>query len=1068
MTQAYLELVDVVDLVRKSYRARRAAEGAMLAAAIALGVLVVAVLADKFADFGHPGRTVLAFIFYVVLLGALWRCIGRPLWAHHSDDYFAALVEQRQPTLGNRLINALQLGRVESPRAPRLVDAIVSDAVLALDDVDLGSAVSSRALRRNLGALAGVVAIALLAAGPAARTSLARVLMPAADIAPYTWTQIDVTMQPDGPVLAGEPLRVNIKTRRRLPDAAAVHWQDANEREHAVMAQGSGLGVFNHTFESAWRGMAFQIRAGDASTAPIQVVVHRRPQIESMSAVLDYPPYTGLPQRIVESFDGPAHGVVGTKVRLTVQCNKALDRLEVKRAAAPGPGSKPIRVQAGADARSWHIAFDITSSTTYRITMHDSDGYEVEQPQTYTITAQRDAPPLIHLHRPGRDVERAPDDNIDLGIVADDDFGVGPVRLLARINRASDTVVVNTWSNDGPPQKRVSLDWARTMQELNLSAGSTMEYWAEVADRNDVSGPGTAQSPHYHITVLTPALAGELMNAKLEDYIRYLEALIKLQRQNRAATASLADAPALVNRQSDIRRQTMHLVDVMQQQSFPGRTIINDLTELAGGTMVQVVAHLESYRDAEGLEPRKAHANASLPLQDLIIKTLEDILVRLNRDSQVRKALRKIKKEQPAEFAKVADQFEKLAKDLQDFLTQIKELDEKYERMPKRPTDELAGEQETELNEAEHRLDRWKKWAKDTVDELAKLPANLTKNTQLTENLNTIFEEIEKKKRPKTKEIATPLEEGAKMLGTEVLEDLEIWMMDHGDDLRWVMEDPTEGIFKVPPYTLPEELQDWIGDLIEDMDEFDMDADDITGAWGGNMPQAGWDIMDGPISVFSAQGKTGNQLPNSSEMTGLSGGGRRGRSSGQMVGSESRALEGRPTPARVTNDPYQEGDIQAGKQLDPRGATGGGKKTGAGRRGLQGGTPPDFVKQNERMTEKQHVLEERMQLLARRFMQAGRPATRVNRALQLLEQAGQNVRDQRYEDAARQRKMALGELRAASIDVDSAVNLSLQQARHLPPNLRRQISAGMQQAIPEGYEDLVAQYYKRLSQAAGK
>ncbi len=86
--------------------------------------------------------------------------------------------------------------------------------------------------------------------------------------------------------------------------------------------------------------------------------------------------------------------------------------------------------------------------------------------------------------------------------------------------------------------------------------------------------------------------------------------------------------------------------------------------------------------------------------------------------------------------------------------------------------------------------------------------------------------------------------------------------------------------------------------LIEDAAEFDEEADDMTGAWGGNM-QVGWDIMDGPISSFAARGKTGNQLPNASEMSGRSGSGRRGRASGQMVGSESKALEGRPdTSAR--------------------------------------------------------------------------------------------------------------------------------------------------------------------------
>ena len=67
---------------------------------------------------------------------------------------------------------------------------------------------------------------------------------------------------------------------------------------------------------------------------------------------------------------------------------------------------------------------------------------------------------------------------------------------------------------------------------------------------------------------------------------------------------------------------------------------------------------------------------------------------------------------------------------------------------------------------------------------------------------------------------------------------------------------------------LPDALEDLIGDLLQEADEFDEEADDITSAWGDNLNQAGWGISDGPISNFSAKGKTGNDLPNSSEMTG--------------------------------------------------------------------------------------------------------------------------------------------------------------------------------------------------------
>ena len=63
---------------------------------------------------------------------------------------------------------------------------------------------------------------------------------------------------------------------------------------------------------------------------------------------------------------------------------------------------------------------------------------------------------------------------------------------------------------------------------------------------------------------------------------------------------------------------------------------------------------------------------------------------------------------------------------------------------------------------------------------------------------------------------------------------------------------------KVPEMPLPDGLEDLIGDLLQEADEFDDDADDVSSAWGDNLNQAGWGVTDGPMSMFSAKGKTGN------------------------------------------------------------------------------------------------------------------------------------------------------------------------------------------------------------------
>jgi len=1066
MTQGYLTLLDQVHLVRRMWRVRRTLEGLLLAGALVTGTAIVACLLDQAAAFGSVGRWVLAILLWASVVTSLWLRVVGPALTPHADDYFAALMEHRLPSLGNRLINALQLGRDEDPAAPRLVEAIVADGIRAADDVEPGKAIAGPALARSAVALvvAAVVAAAYFAwAGPAGQTCLMRILLPAADIPPFTWTRLAVAVEPGTRLLEGSPLTIHATTTGRLADEATLHWTDTADRRRTLRMEHAGSGKFTHTFPAVESDLTLQVRAGDAHRDGLHVAVDRRPRVEAMSVTYTYPAYTALEDRTVEDFDGHLHGLPGTKAALAIRVNKPMERL----ALAMADGRRIAASAAGTGATRWSAVVALEKSGTYRVRLHDTQGYELVSPTTFTITLQHDGPPAVAFARPGRDVQRRPDGAVEFQVVAQDDLGLGPIRMLGKRTGAAEPQVLHAWPNEGAPRRRLDLDLKSTVAALGLKGGDRLQYWAVATDRNP-RGPGRAETRKFFLLVLTSEQQAALLEKQLADYAKVIAELIRLQRLNRAETAEAKPAGPLVDRQSLIRRQTRQLADVMERHAFPGRTVAESLRGLAAGPMAKVITLLESCRDAPERAAAKTLADQSLPVQDRIIETLEQILMRLNRAEQVRKYLKKTKKADPVEHREVTSVLARMAKDLDEFLGDIKELEGEYEKLPKRRDgEEISGEEVPEMTDIEHRLDRWKKWFKDSVDAITKLPDGFVADAFLADNFSTIFEEIEKQPRPPTVEIATPVEEGAKALAEEVAEDLEMWMPDFGDNIRWVMEDPIEGTFDVPEAPLPSSLQDMIGDLIEDLEDFDEAADDVTGAWGGNM-QVGWGIMDGPISSYAALGKTGNQLPNASEMGGRSGSGRRGRATGQMVGDTSRGLEGRPTPARLTNERYEAGTPKADKQLDPRGATGGGKKTGGGRRGLQGGTPPDFVKDMDRLSKQLAMLREKAQRVARQIQFGGRPLGGLQRTLELIKSAEQDYRDLKYDDAARKRKMALEALREAASQVDQAVSLSLQKAPHLPPEMRDRINAGARQALPEGFEDIVGAYYKALSRDAGK
>jgi len=222
-------------------------------------------------------------------------------------------------------------------------------------------------------------------------------------------------------------------------------------------------------------------------------------------------------------------------------------------------------------------------------------------------------------------------------------------------------------------------------------------------------------------------------------------------------------------------------------------------------------------------------------------------------------------------------------------------------------------------------------------------------------------------------------------------------------------------------------------------------------------------VADGPISSFSAKGKTGNDLPNANEVNGRSGDGRRGQTSGQMVGDTARGLDGRRTPARLTAEKYEPGALKQTGRLDPNGATGGGKKAGAGARGLQGGTPPDFVKLQERLAPQLKGLREKAEQVARDLEKLGVVNRRLNAGIGGLHALEEGGRDRRYSDAARRQRVALDSLTGALVEIDQSTAVQWNRAVRLPGPLRDEIVQAAGERFPEGYEDAVKRYFRTLS-----
>ncbi|MCF7853992.1 MAG: hypothetical protein K9N51_04275 [Candidatus Pacebacteria bacterium] len=277
---------------------------------------------------------------------------------------------------------------------------------------------------------------------------------------------------------------------------------------------------------------------------------------------------------------------------------------------------------------------------------------------------------------------------------------------------------------------------------------------------------------------------------------------------------------------------------------------------------------------------------------------------------------------------------------LADIAAKLKDMEAKQAKIAEVTRDlQKRGELNDDVRDLLGKMDREQEAMADMIEQMAQdlyqfpeLPVSNELNSKMYEVFEAVEQAADSENAPAL-EIAVQKEDSfldAIRKAKERVEDIEMWLPDIPDNIAWNMESfDTDEFPDMPLVPLPDELEDIVGELLDQAADIDQMAQDAT---GNNMMadgEMGWGIMDGPIPNFSAKGKSGNTRPNDNEMTGRSGAGREGQSVGELVEDHVKGLEGRETHARRTRDPFQKGAVteDEASTLKAR-STGGGKLGG--------------------------------------------------------------------------------------------------------------------------------------------
>ncbi|MDR3635177.1 MAG: hypothetical protein P4L84_15340, partial [Isosphaeraceae bacterium] len=329
---AYPKLIDAIDDLRRRWRVQKVVEGGLLTLAGVLGTLTLTVAADNVLQPHTAGRWALAIVLWGTFLVMTLRWVVQRWLEDRRDDFFAALVERRHPELGDRLINALQLGRVPQPgTSPQFIQAIIDDAAGATAELDLPDSLDLRPTRRAGGiAAVSFTVIALYAAvlTPRFVNGMVRVLLPVADIPPFTATRVvDASIKPgDTRVPEGATVAVRAQVEGAIPASAQLLRRTGNGPWQALpmLPDPKHPDLFGSVVAQPGESFDYQVVAGDGRSRTFHVEVVKRPRVEALALTYTPPAYTGLQPQNVASSDGEVAGLPGTAVRFELKATKPL------------------------------------------------------------------------------------------------------------------------------------------------------------------------------------------------------------------------------------------------------------------------------------------------------------------------------------------------------------------------------------------------------------------------------------------------------------------------------------------------------------------------------------------------------------------------------------------------------------------------------------------------------------------------------------------------------------------------------------------------------------------------
>ncbi len=1013
--------------------------------------------------------------------------------------------------LDNKLINAVLLSDEldqltahppdRGDMRPLLIPRVLKEIARDLDQAELARYVPWKAQGRSwlLAAVMLLVCAMIIGGFHSAMARGLSVLASPGRFVPRQGTAEILAVTPgDATLLAGQPVIFTVRVKTPHHHIVTTHvnilYSDGRRQRLPMHLFGQNNSSYAYQLSSVALGFTYVISSGGTQSQRYHVTVLPKIDLTTLAAVVTPPTYTHPAKphatvNIVGNKNNPDPGTItvpqGSLVKLLVNLSAPLsnDTLTMQLSSTR---TMNLHSSNGQSFSSRRIL--ILKSLRYRFLISDGSGSVLQTfPRGihghFYITSVTDQPPMVHVIVPHRNVSEAPGASLPLKVSATDDHGITAITLqLAKAAHRFKTI--RRWpigpAENGRPATAVTIPLLLPLPANQYPAGQTLRYRFTAQDNRNIPAATPPLGPQMtkgHIFKIIMTIHAPLSPRKIHAW-RRLIALIQrmIDRQQSLIVRANAVMPltAIAQIQSDASllatdQQALRQKMLRTVTTFPFltsmRTIKAAMHILADGDALLAVTRAQEWSHVQVTA-------AAAPLEHTVhrhqLNTLNALQAMLNlAKAKLTGVASKISHQGSNFNDQGRQQWKQLALELKKFEKQQRDVMNTSMRLAQKPISQYDAKDKSQLLHAQALADKWSKFLNQKLVNMSNLTEQDQANASLKDDLAEMNVALAMEKgalKIKAMKIATPLEQEGLEDAKKLTSNIEQWLMQTPDTMKWEMEEPVAQN-DVPDPPLPAELHDMIGKLLEHEEDMTQNMESLGSKWNDSINKGnGWGAMDGPISDMSAQGVTGNQMPKNDEIQGRSGSGREGRASGEMVGATATDKGGRRTPTRLTHDAFASGKINDSSKQPPGGATGGGKKAGFSGEGLEGPAPLGMQKNLKRLAGAQAQLLNQTERLRLEMHAANFHNFKLIEAAVLMQNAKKALNAYQYHTALIYQKMAVQDLATAKLLAGAQAHIAIDNTGKIGKKLHH-LSDSATGELPKGYQDPVKAYFAKLSQS---